>query len=85
MAYVHLDNCSFELFYADEQVIYDWNQNVLAIDELYETNYYEEDKYEIGWYYQFGFPGYMPDSVPYGPFNTEEEAYNDAVEFADVR
>jgi len=31
-----------------------------------------------GWYYWFCFPGCLPDSEPYGPFETEEEAIADA-------
>lgn len=33
---------------------------------------------EPGWYYWFCFPGCMPDSDPIGPFDTEEEALEDA-------
>lgn len=31
-----------------------------------------------GWFYQFGFPGCMPDSEPFGPYAT----YADAVDAA---
>jgi hypothetical protein len=33
---------------------------------------------EPGWYYWWCLPGCMPDSDPYGPFETEEEALEDA-------
>lgn len=29
-----------------------------------------------GWYYWYCFPGCMPDSEPYGPFDTEQDAVN---------
>lgn len=29
---------------------------------------------EPGWYYQFCFPGCMPESDPFGPYPTAEEA-----------
>ena len=35
-----------------------------------------------GWYYAFGFPGYLPDSYPVGPFDTEAEALQNARENA---
>ena len=33
---------------------------------------------EPGWYYWYCLPGCMPDSEPFGPFMTEEEALDDA-------
>ena len=35
---------------------------------------------EEGWYYQFGFPGCMPDSDPIGPFASYSEALDSARE-----
>ena len=37
---------------------------------------------EPGWYYQYGFPGCLSESDPFGPFETEDEALEDAREFA---
>ena len=34
------------------------------------------------WLWASGFPGYLWDSDPVGPFDTEEEAYADAQDFA---
>jgi hypothetical protein len=31
-----------------------------------------------GWYYAYGFPGCLRDSDPCGPFETEEQALEDA-------
>ena len=39
---------------------------------------------EPGWYYRYGMPGYLPDSDPFGPFDTEEEALEDAREYSGV-
>lgn len=38
----------------------------------------EEEGITGGWFYQFGFPGCMPDSEPFGPYAT----YSDAVDAA---
>lgn len=32
------------------------------------------EPYEEGWYYWYCFPGCLPDSDPYGPYDSEEEA-----------
>ncbi len=39
---------------------------------------------ETGWYYQYGFPGCLPESDPFGPFDTAEEALEEAREYAGV-
>lgn len=36
------------------------------------------EPYEPGWYYWFCFPGCLPDSEPMGPFESYEEALDDA-------
>ncbi len=33
---------------------------------------------QTGWFYWFCFPGCMPDSEPSGPFETEQDALDDA-------
>jgi len=41
--------------------------------------YLEEDETSLsGFYWQPCFPGCMPDGAPIGPFETEEEAIQDA-------
>jgi hypothetical protein len=35
---------------------------------------------EHGWFYWFCLPGCLPDSEPFGPFPTEDEALADAQE-----
>ena len=37
----------------------------------------EGEAYGEGWYYWACFPGCMPDSAPFGPYATEEEAIAD--------
>lgn len=37
-----------------------------------------DDLMEKGWYYWYCLPGCMPDSEAIGPFETEEEALEDA-------
>lgn len=39
-----------------------------------------EEELEEGWYWWSCFPGCLPDSEPFGPFTTEEEALADARE-----
>ena len=42
-----------------------------------DTVFWDEDDnepYGEGWYYWFCLPGCMPDSSPFGPFETEAEA-----------
>ncbi len=38
---------------------------------------------EVGYYYWYCFPGCLPDSEPFGPFETEDEALQDAREHAE--
>lgn len=63
-----------EVFYADEDTIEIWN------DER--CNEYDAMAYTEGWYYWLCLPGCLPDSEPIGPFETEEEALDDAKENA---
>ena len=37
--------------------------------------------FEPGWYWWSCFPGCLPDSEPFGPFETEEQALADARDF----
>lgn len=37
-----------------------------------------EDEFERGWYWRPCFPGCLPDDNSFGPFDTEDEAINDA-------
>lgn len=48
------------------------------LEIFYDDNapYYSEP----GYYYAFGQPGCLFDGNPIGPFNTELEEYNDAVD-----
>ena len=39
-----------------------------------------EDSFKPGFYWQACFPGCLPDSEPMGPFETEEQAIQDANE-----
>jgi hypothetical protein len=34
----------------------------------------EDGEKVLGWWYQFGLPGCMPDSEPHGPFESAAEA-----------
>lgn len=36
------------------------------------------DALSTGWYYWFCFPGCLPDSDPIGPFDTAQDAMDDA-------
>ena len=39
---------------------------------------HSDEAYEAGWYYWFVQPGCLPDSEPFGPFDTEHQAQADA-------
>ena len=79
MAMYHLDEQRYDDPYAlpDLEVFY-----VSAITCAYNLlNLDHADEYTVtepGWYYWFCFPGCMPDSTAFGPFDTEEEAVTDA-------
>lgn len=45
-----------------------------------ESNDPDSDFYPAGWYYWYCLPGCLPDSEPMGPFETEQEAIDDAIE-----
>lgn len=45
---------------------------------------YADHADHVGWYYWFCLPGCMPDSDPYGPFASEDEAIEDARENAGI-
>lgn len=42
--------------------------------EIFEVGENEREDTAPGWYYWFCFPGCMPDSDPFGPYETEQEA-----------
>ena len=59
-----------EVFYADENLCTDWNE------------YAEEGtEYTPGFYWWPCYPGCLPDGEPSGPFETEEEALENARDF----
>lgn len=70
VAYHTINDQPFEVFYLSEQECKDYNDNQL--NEFYET------AFTPGYYYAFGFPGYLHDSDPFGPFDSEEECIKDA-------
>ena len=37
-------------------------------------NHYDDNSYTDGWYWWSCFPGCVPDSDPFGPFDTEAAA-----------
>lgn len=47
----------------------------IAEGKIPETGY---EPCSDGWYYQFGSPGYIPSSDPYGPYETEQAALDAA-------
>lgn len=61
---------SFEVFYADHDLVQDWNAN---IDKWSEG-------YRAGWYWHACLPGCLPDGDPMGPFTSSRAAYRDALE-----
>ena len=64
-----------EVFYADSEQVAEWNR---AEDADYEAG--ARGRYGVGYYYAFGFQGCAWDSEPMGPFDTMQEAIDDARE-----
>ena len=62
-----------EVFYYSPNIA--WTANETMYDD-------EGDPRPAGWYWWACFPGCMPDSDPFGPFETEAEAFADARDFA---
>lgn len=53
------------------------------VEIFHSSDYPAEDgaePLEEGWYYWYCLPGCLPDSDPYGPFETEEEAEQDVID-----
>ena len=64
-----------ELFYVNKYGLLDGEQFYLdRQDGTYQLA-------EEGWYYWACFPGCLPDGDPIGPFETEDEAMEDARDF----
>jgi hypothetical protein len=70
MAFYQEQNQYFETFFLSESECEKWNEN----SEF-------DSEYEPGYYYWFSMPGCYPDSDAFGPYETEELAYDAAVEF----
>lgn len=64
---------SFEVFYADRKMCDQINSDIVEEDSVC-------PKLIPGWYWQACFPGCLPDSEPWGPFGTEQQAIDDAQE-----
>lgn len=62
----HIDTAlpDVEVFWADNEYLSTWGD--VSTDEDPDAG--------AGYYYCFCFPGCLPDSEPYGPFETAEEA-----------
>lgn len=58
-----------EIFYLTEQE---------SKEQVTETYDYEMERGGAGYYYWHCFPGCLPDSDPIGPFQTEQDALEDA-------
>jgi hypothetical protein len=55
-----------EVFYVDDDIAAFYNAE--------QSDDYESIEWEVGYYYWFCFPRCLPDSLPIGPFDTEQEA-----------
>ena len=62
-----------EVFYVSQMEVNYNLQNIDHADEYTIT--------EAGWYWWSCFPGCLPDSDSIGPFETEQEAINDARDY----
>ena len=64
---------SFEIFYLDGATVKEMNAEIIKYDA-------EASPWRAGWYYQSCFPGCLPDSDPFGPYNTSKQAYDAAID-----
>jgi len=62
----------------DVEVFYVTAGDLVETGELTATLPPEPVYCDPGWYWWSCFPGCIPDSEPYGPFETEQEALDDA-------
>ena len=49
----------------------------------FETFFDQHHPFGSGWFWWSCFPGCLPDGACYGPFKTEQEAFEDANDYAD--
>lgn len=67
-----------EVFYVNEfAAAYSVSQNGNGSND--DLDYIVADR--AGWYWWSCFPGCLPDGEPSGPFDTEQEAVNDAQDY----
>lgn len=69
-----------EVFWVDEGEWF-WDENGNRTDDRSDEEGIPYSSCDKGYYYWFCFPGCMPDSNPYGPFETEEEAIENCRNF----
>lgn len=70
MAFYDHKNCTFEIIHFNQTECDELNgQSDLS---------YAESGYTPGYYWWFSMPGCLPDSEPYGPYETDEHALIDA-------
>lgn len=54
------------------------------VEIFYQVAQDDEDKFDgPGFYWWFCYPGCLPDSDPFGPFESEADAQSDARHYAD--
>ena len=56
----------------------EYTQQPYGMCEVFYVAPNDKDQQEPGWYWWACFPGCMPDSDPFGPFESEDEACEDA-------
>lgn len=80
-----------ELALADEDTVYEFmkrpefraaNMNRATMDRMIDA-IVEENGIKGGWCFQFCFPGCLPESSPFGPYETYQEAVEAAQSFND--
>jgi len=71
-----------EVFYLDAADIrQQWLDNGFGADADEQELHDAGIPVSPGWYWWLCFPGCLPDSDPYGPFPTEQDALEDAREY----
>lgn len=61
------------------------NKNLNLLKVVYSEYSETDDELDLtqgenkAWFYWFSFPGCLPESEPFGPFDTEKQALEDAL------
>ena len=71
---------NLEVFNSDYWVLDQNGESVLYLDNSVFPDDYEIENQGNAWFYWFSLPGCLPDSEPFGPFDSEIDALKNVLE-----